>query len=152
MVETIEQKLIETSVQGVDKSRRNFLKYLTGGLVGTAVAGGLGYLGYERFRGPSWDKKIKMARNNEEIEGILIEIIYRDPEEAKKYILNDKKTENRFKNYNFDSMTKEDITLYGECGYSKIKLPNDSKKLSESDKLLIFFRSEIGRAAGAGFF
>ena len=88
----------------------------------------------EGVRGGSWEK-------------IIVEAIYEKPEEAKNYIFGHfKGSEKRFEEYDFDKMSKEDIskiqTAYDNPAFS-VDLPDDPSKLSESDKIAIFFVDEI---------
>ena len=142
----LEQKVENTSNE-VDKGRRNFLKYLAGGLVGTAIAGGLGYLGYETFREPSLMERIEKIPDNEKKIEFLVEQIYKNPKETRESIFAEEPgSRERYNNFNFNLDKEENIRL--EKVYEKygIDLPEDPKKFSESDKLAIFLDYKLIRS------
>ena len=140
MSQKLVEKIQETSEQEVNKSRRNFLKYLTGGL----AVGGLGYLGYEIFREPSLKERLEKAPNNEERAKLLVKASYETPDEVKKLFFNEK-TRSEYKNFDMANIDEESLinceNFYKNSGIL-IDLPNN-RNFSEGDKLTYFIYQDI---------
>lgn len=154
MIERLVEKVDETSekeVLNVNKSRRNFFKYISkAGVVGIGLLGG--YLCHKTFGELSLREKLNRIpkSNYDKRLEIIMECINKNPSEVKKYMFATKPgLKGMYNNFNFNYLNEEDI-IKVKLAYKQIKdgryeidLPNDPVNLSESNKLFIFLCDEL---------